>query len=117
MTYGVAGLSDDERRRLDAAERLIEQRFNVRADLYYRANEQPGASVKLTHVIDVLVLDRSEWENPEFAERRYSFTRDQLIAALTHLEVHLMVSGPLAGKVVADQFADTLIEALEREQS
>lgn len=30
-----AGLSDDERRRLDAAERLIEQRFGVRADLYY----------------------------------------------------------------------------------
>ena len=43
---------------------------------------------------------------------RYSFTRAQLIDALTHLEVHVATSGPIAGKVLADSMADALIEAL-----
>lgn len=46
-------------------------------------------------------------------EECYSFTRDQLIHALTRLEVHVLPSGPMAGKMVADWFADALIEALE----
>lgn len=45
--------------------------------------------------------------------RRYSFTRDELIDALTHLEVRVATSGPIAGKVLADSMADALIEALE----
>lgn len=47
-------------------------------------------------------------------EPRYSFTRDELINALTHLEVHVATSGPIAGKVLADSMADAIIEALER---
>ena len=45
--------------------------------------------------------------------RRYSFTRDELIDALTHLEVTVPTSGPLAGKVLAESMADALIEALD----
>ena len=47
------------------------------------------------------------------AVRRYTFTRPELIEALTRLEVHFLDSGPMARKVLADQFADALITALE----
>lgn len=46
-------------------------------------------------------------------EHRYTFTRTQLINALARLEVKVAVSGSMAGKVLADSFADVLIEALE----
>jgi hypothetical protein len=49
------------------------------------------------------------------AEKQYTFTRAQLIDALTCLEVRVPVSGPLAGKVLADSMADALITALEEE--
>ena len=45
--------------------------------------------------------------------RVYAFTRGQLIEALTRLEAHVAVSGPAAGKILADSMADALIEALE----
>ena len=44
---------------------------------------------------------------------RYSFTRDQLIDALTRLETHVLVSGPAAGMINAESMADAIIEALE----
>jgi hypothetical protein len=44
---------------------------------------------------------------------RYSFTRDQLIDALTRLDVSVRVSGPAAGMINAESMADALIEALE----
>ena len=44
--------------------------------------------------------------------RRYSFTRDTLTDALTHLEVSVPVSGPDTGKINAESMADALIEAL-----
>ena len=46
----------------------------------------------------------------------YTFTRDQLIEALTHLEARIPVSGPAAGLVDAESMADSIIEALETEQ-
>ncbi len=42
----------------------------------------------------------------------YTFTRDELIEALTRLEMHVATSGPIAGKVLADSMADAIIEAL-----
>lgn len=42
----------------------------------------------------------------------YSFTRDELIDALTHLEITVATSGPIAGKILADSMADALIRAL-----
>lgn len=109
----MAELTDDERRRLDAAQRLIEQGFGVRADLYYRANEQPGVSVKLDRVIEALVLNRAEWENPEFAERRWSFTRGQLIEALSHLEAAVPFDGRKEILLDVESMADAIIEGLE----
>lgn len=44
---------------------------------------------------------------------KFTFTRDQLIEALTCLEIHVATSGSLAGKVLAESMADALIEALE----
>jgi hypothetical protein len=62
--------------------------------------------------------DDEEWERgKEDGPQRYTFTRAQLIDALTCLEVRFLTEGPMAGKVVADQFADTLIEALERRET
>lgn len=46
-------------------------------------------------------------------EHAYQFTRTQLIDALARLEVKVPVTGPLAGKVLADSFADALIAALD----
>jgi len=48
----------------------------------------------------------------EAGHRAYTFTRPQLIEALTRLEVDVPISGPLAGKILADSMADALIEAL-----
>jgi hypothetical protein len=42
---------------------------------------------------------------------RYSFTRDELIDALAHLEVRVATSGPDAGKIDAESMADAIIEA------
>lgn len=62
--------------------------------------------------------DDEAWERgKEDAPQRYTFTRAQLIDALTRLEVRFLTEGPMAGKVVADQFADTLIEALGRRET
>lgn len=49
----------------------------------------------------------------EAGHRVYSFTRGQLVDALTHLEVRVAVSGPAAGKILAESMADALIEALK----
>ena len=50
-------------------------------------------------------------------ERRYSFTRDRLIDALTHLETRVLVSGPAAGMINAESMADAIIGALENGES
>src|SRR5450755_2561648 len=42
----------------------------------------------------------------------YSFTRDELIDAISTLEAHVATSGPLAGKILADSMADAIIAAL-----
>ena len=42
----------------------------------------------------------------------YSFTRDELIDAISTLEAHVAASGPLAGKILADSMADAIIRAL-----
>lgn len=42
-----------------------------------------------------------------------AFTRDELIEALTRLEVTVATSGPVAGKVLAESMADAIIEALD----
>ena len=57
--------------------------------------------------------DRNRDSNREAA--RYSFTRGQLIDALTRLEAHVATSGPMAGKIIAESMADALIEALSGE--
>jgi len=46
-------------------------------------------------------------------EHRYSFTRAELIDALTRLETHVLISGPAAGMINAESMADAIIEALE----
>jgi hypothetical protein len=47
-------------------------------------------------------------------ERRYSFTRDQLIDALTRLEAYPATAGPGQRVFInAESMADALIEALE----
>jgi hypothetical protein len=43
----------------------------------------------------------------------YAFTRDELIEAISRLEAHVAVSGPAAGKILADSMADAIIEALD----
>ncbi len=43
---------------------------------------------------------------------RWSFTRDELIDALSRLEARVPTSGPLAGKILAESMADAIIEAL-----
>ena len=45
-------------------------------------------------------------------EPAFTATRDQLIDALTRLDVRVLTSGPAAGKVCAESMADALIEAL-----
>ena len=45
------------------------------------------------------------------AGQKFSFTRDQLINALTRIQVR-----PVAGKVVAEWMADALIEVLSEEE-
>ena len=45
----------------------------------------------------------------------HSFTRAQLVDALTRLETHVLVSGPAAGMINAESMADALIGALEAE--
>jgi len=42
----------------------------------------------------------------------FTATRDELIDALTRLDVRVLTSGPAAGKVCAESMADALIEAL-----
>jgi hypothetical protein len=42
----------------------------------------------------------------------YTFTRDQLVDALTCLKVNVKTSGPAAGLVNAESMADAIIEAL-----
>jgi hypothetical protein len=44
----------------------------------------------------------------------YSFTRDELIDAISTLEAHVATSGPLAGKILADSMADAIIGALRQ---
>lgn len=44
-------------------------------------------------------------------------TRERLIDALTRLEVIVPGSGPLAGKVLADSFADALLAALAEQDT
>ena len=44
-----------------------------------------------------------------------SATRDELIEALTRLDVRVLTSGPAAGKVCAESMADAIIEALTEE--
>ncbi len=46
----------------------------------------------------------------------FTFTRAELIDALARLETRVMTTGPLAGKVLADSFADALIQALADRQ-
>lgn len=42
----------------------------------------------------------------------HTFTRDQLVDALTRLDVRVLTSGPAAGLVNAESMADCIIEAL-----
>ena len=49
-------------RRLDAAERMVTERFGIGTQYYVRANEVPGRSVKLSDVVAALVLNRPDWE-------------------------------------------------------
>lgn len=44
--------------------------------------------------------------------RPYAFTRDELVDALTRLEVKVQLAGPIAGMVNAESMADCIIEAL-----
>ena len=62
--------------------------------------------------------DDAEWERQkEHAPRVYSFTRDQLIDALTRLEAYLATAGPGQRTfVVAESMADAIIEGLETER-
>ena len=45
--------------------------------------------------------------------RPYTFTRGELVNALTRLEVRVALTGPIAGKVNAESMADAIIQALE----
>ncbi len=51
--------------------------------------------------------------NRRDAGATFTATRDQLIDALTRLEVRVLTSGPAAGKVIAESMADAIIEALD----
>lgn len=48
------------------------------------------------------------------AVTHYAVTRDQLVEALSRLECRVPVSGPMAGKIMAESMADALITALEQ---
>lgn len=63
--------------------------------------------------------DDAEWERQkEAVPQRYSFTRDELIEALTSLEAYPATAGPGQRTfVVAESMADALIEALEAGRS
>ena len=70
---------------------------------------------------------QSRWEpeyGGDFADdekpaqpRAYSFTRAQLVDALTRLETHVLISGPAAGMINAESMADAIIGALENGES
>jgi hypothetical protein len=42
----------------------------------------------------------------------YTVTRESLTDALTRLEIKVMLTGPIAGKINAESMADAIIEAL-----
>jgi len=45
----------------------------------------------------------------------WTCTRDQLIGALANIEVrHVKLTGPMAGKVIADDVADAILSQLPR---
>jgi hypothetical protein len=48
-------------------------------------------------------------------EQTWTCTRDQLIGALANIEVrHVKLTGPMAGKVIADDVADAILSQLPR---
>ena len=49
----------------------------------------------------------------EQGRRLHFFTRDQLTDALTHLDVRVALTGPIAGMINAESMADAIIEALD----
>ena len=51
------------------------------------------------------------------APGEFTATRDQLVDALTRLEIRVLVSGPAAGMINAESTADAIIEALAAEHA
>ena len=48
------------------------------------------------------------------ADKTWTITRTQLIDALTSIRIEgIHISGPLAGKIIADDMADAILAAIE----
>jgi hypothetical protein len=72
----------------------------------------PDGSLKSASGFASRTMAEEYGTDKESGRRVYQFTRGQLIDALTRLEMHVALSGPAAGKILADSMADAIIEAL-----
>jgi hypothetical protein len=72
-----------------------------------RTNVQAGRRMRS-------MSDSTEQETGSMSDQSAAFTatRDELIDALTRLDVRVLVSGPIAGMINAESMADCIMEAL-----